>query len=94
MLKQALKPYKWYAMGSLLMVIVIVSSSLLQPSYLSDVLAAVLENDRAKIASMGVWLLRLLREYRQICGKLFSGKFKPSPMPILKNLMLEIWLSG
>ncbi|MCU0082364.1 ABC transporter ATP-binding protein [Streptococcus danieliae] len=57
MLKQALKPYKWYAMGSLLMVIVIVSSSLLQPSYLSDVLAAVLENDRAKIASMGVWLL-------------------------------------
>lgn len=57
MRKQALKPYKWYALGSLLMVIVIVSSSLLQPSYLSDVLAAVLENDRAKIASMGVWLL-------------------------------------
>lgn len=59
MLKQALKPYKWYVIGSLLMVIVIVSSSLLQPSYLSDVLAAVLENDQAKIASMGVWLLMI-----------------------------------
>lgn len=59
MLKQALKPYKWYVIGSLLMVIVIVSSSLLQPSYLSDVLAAVLENDQAKIAAMGVWLLMI-----------------------------------
>ncbi len=57
MLKQALKPYKWYVMGSVLMVIVIVSSALLQPSYLSDVLAAVLENDRDKIASIGGWLL-------------------------------------
>lgn len=57
MLKQALKPYKWYVLGSVLMVIVIVSSSLLQPSYLSDVLAAVLENDQDKIASIGVWLL-------------------------------------
>lgn len=57
MLKQVLKPYKWYVLGSVLMVIVIVSSSLLQPSYLSDVLAAVLENDQDKIASIGVWLL-------------------------------------
>ncbi|MBG9366914.1 ABC transporter ATP-binding protein [Streptococcus sp. NLN64] len=57
MLKQALKPYKWYVLGSVLMVIVIVASSLMQPSYLSDVLAAVLENDQDKISSIGVWLL-------------------------------------
>ncbi|MBJ6745035.1 ABC transporter ATP-binding protein [Streptococcus sp. 121] len=57
MLKQALKPYKWYVLGSVLMVIVIVASSLMQPSYLSDVLAAVLENNQDKISSIGVWLL-------------------------------------
>ncbi|MHB9782536.1 ABC transporter ATP-binding protein [Streptococcus sp. 10F2] len=57
MLKQALKPYKWYVLGSVFMVVVIVSSALLQPSYLSDVLAAVMENDQEKIASIGVWLL-------------------------------------
>ncbi|MBF0805690.1 MULTISPECIES: ABC transporter ATP-binding protein [unclassified Streptococcus] len=57
MLKQALKPYKWYVLGSVFMVVVIVSSALLQPSYLSDVLAAVMENDQEKIASIGVWLV-------------------------------------
>lgn len=57
MLKQALKPYKWYVLGSVFMVVVIVSSALLQPSYLSDVLAAVMENDQEKIASIGIWLL-------------------------------------
>lgn len=57
MLKKALKPYKWYVMASVLMTIVIVSSALLQPNYLKDVLSAVMENDKDKITSIGIWLL-------------------------------------
>lgn len=57
MLKKALKPYKWYVMGSVLMTILVVTSSLIQPQYLKDVLAAVLKNDQDKIYSIGIWLL-------------------------------------
>lgn len=57
MLKKALKPYKWYVMASVLMTIVIVLSALLQPNYLKDVLSAVMENDKDKITSIGIWLL-------------------------------------
>lgn len=57
MLIKAIMRYKWYALASLIMVGAVVSSSLLQPRYLKDILAAVLENDQAKIASIGVLLL-------------------------------------
>ena len=57
MLKQALKPYKWYVLGSVLMTIGVVASSLIQPQYLKDVLAAVLANDQDEIYRIGFWLL-------------------------------------
>lgn len=57
MLKRAILRYKWYALGSVLMVSTVVISSLLQPSYLQDVLEAVLMNDQEKISEVGVWLL-------------------------------------
>ncbi|MGT2911459.1 ABC transporter ATP-binding protein [Streptococcus cameli] len=57
MLKQAILRYKWYALGSVLMVSTVVISSLLQPSYLQDVLQAVMMNDQETISEVGVWLL-------------------------------------
>lgn len=59
MLKQALKPYKWYVAGSILMTCLVVTSALSQPQFLKDVLAAVLENDQDKIYSIGFWLLMI-----------------------------------
>ncbi|MFA9414764.1 MULTISPECIES: ABC transporter ATP-binding protein [unclassified Streptococcus] len=59
MLKRAILRYKWYALGSVLMVSTVVISSLLQPSYLQDVLEAVLMNDQEKISEVGVWLLTI-----------------------------------
>lgn len=57
MLKKAISRYKWYALGSVLMVSTVVISSLLQPSYLQDVLQAVMMNDQETISEVGVWLL-------------------------------------
>lgn len=57
MLKQALKPYKWYVLGSILMTIGVVISSLTQPQFLKKVLAAVLINDQDEIYRIGMWLL-------------------------------------
>lgn len=57
MLKRALFRYKWYALGSIIMVSTVVMSSLLQPSYLQDVLQAVFINDRKAIHEMGLRLL-------------------------------------
>lgn len=57
MLKKAIMNYKWYALGSLLMIIAVVASTLLQPHYLKDVLEAVIKNDKDKIAQVGVLLL-------------------------------------
>ena len=59
MLKQALKPYKWYVAGSILMTIGVVVSSLAQPQFLKDVLAAVLANDQDEIYRIGIWLLAI-----------------------------------
>lgn len=57
MLKQTLMRYKWYALASITMVSIVVITSLLQPSYLSDVLTAVMSNDQDKIFEVGKWLL-------------------------------------
>lgn len=57
MFKQAIMRYKWYALGSVLMVSTVVISSLLQPSYLEDVLQAVMMNDKERISEVGIWLL-------------------------------------
>ncbi|WEV60968.1 ABC transporter ATP-binding protein [Streptococcaceae bacterium ESL0729] len=57
MLFQFIKKYKWYALTSLVMIGFVVASSLLQPQYLKDVLAAVLNDDKDKILSIGVWLI-------------------------------------
>lgn len=57
MLKRAILRYRWYALGSVLMVSTVVMSSLLQPSYLQDVLQAVLKNDTTAINQMGLRLL-------------------------------------
>ena len=57
MFKRAILRYKWYALGSVVMVSLMVASALLQPQFLKDVLQAVLENDSDKIASIGFILL-------------------------------------
>ncbi|MBF0777974.1 ABC transporter ATP-binding protein [Streptococcus cuniculi] len=57
MLIKAIMKYKWYALGSICMVILYVSSSLLQPRFLQSVLAAVAENNQAGIYQLGGWLL-------------------------------------
>lgn len=57
MLKKAILKYKWYALGSFVMIIGVVASTLLQPHYLKDVLEAVIKNDKTKIAQVGVLLL-------------------------------------
>lgn len=57
MLKEAILRYKWYAMGSLIMIIGVVASSLLQPHYLKDVLSAVIQNNQDKIYNVGILLL-------------------------------------
>lgn len=48
MLKKAILKYKWYALGSFVMIIGVVASTLLQPHYLKDVLEAVIKNDKEK----------------------------------------------
>ncbi|WP_269761095.1 ABC transporter ATP-binding protein [Streptococcus dysgalactiae] len=57
MLKEAIFRYKWYALGSLIMIIGVVASSLLQPHYLKDVLSAVIQNTQDKIYNVGILLL-------------------------------------
>ncbi|VTS13606.1 ABC transporter ATP-binding protein [Streptococcus pseudoporcinus] len=57
MLKKAILKYKWYALGSFVMIIGVVASTLLQPHYLKDVLESVIKNDKEKIAQVGVLLL-------------------------------------
>ncbi|AGM99731.1 ABC transporter ATP-binding protein [Streptococcus iniae] len=57
MLKEAILKYKWYALGSMLMIIAVVASALLQPHYLQDILKAVIENDKGKIKEVGILLL-------------------------------------
>lgn len=57
MLKEAILRYKWYVLGSLLMIIGVVASSMLQPHYLKDVLSAVIQNNQDKIYDVGRLLL-------------------------------------
>lgn len=57
MLKEAVLRYKWYALGSILLVSTVVITTLLQPSYLKEVLTAVLMNDQDEIFRVGKWLL-------------------------------------
>lgn len=57
MLKEAILRYKWYALGSFIMIIGVVASSLLQPHYLKDVLSAVIQNNQDKIYNVGILLL-------------------------------------
>lgn len=57
MLKEAILRYKWYALGSLIIIIGVVASSLLQPHYLKDVLSAVIQNNQDKIYNVGILLL-------------------------------------
>lgn len=57
MLIKAILKYKWHVLASICMVILYVSSSLLQPRFLQNVLAAVAENNQAGIYQLGAWLL-------------------------------------
>lgn len=57
MLKKAILRYKWFALASIIMTIAVVSSTLLQPHYLKDVLEAVIKNDKSKISEVGSLLL-------------------------------------
>ncbi|MGT2800129.1 ABC transporter ATP-binding protein [Streptococcus marmotae] len=57
MLIRAIMKYKWHALASVCMVFFYVMSSLLQPRFLQNVLAAVAENDQAGIYQLGGWLL-------------------------------------
>lgn len=57
MLIQKIKTYKWQALASLLMTGLMVASSLLQPSYLQEVLGALLAGKYEAIYSIGAWLI-------------------------------------
>ena len=57
MLFNAIKQYKFWALGSLAMGIIVVATSLWQPQILTQVLEAVSKNDKEKIAGYGVQLL-------------------------------------
>ena len=57
MLFQKIKAYKWQALASLVMTGLMVTSSLLQPRYLQEVLEALLTGDNEAIYTIGLWLI-------------------------------------
>lgn len=57
MLFQKIKAYKWQALVSLIMTGLMVTSSLLQPRYLQEVLEALLTGDNEAIYHIGFWLI-------------------------------------
>lgn len=57
MLFQKIKAYKWQALASLVMTGLMVTSSLLQPRYLQEVLEALLTGDNEAIYNIGFWLI-------------------------------------
>lgn len=57
MLFQKIKAYKWQALASLVMTGLMVTSSLLQPRYLQEVLEALLAGDHEAIYTIGFWLI-------------------------------------
>ncbi|MDG3146242.1 ABC transporter ATP-binding protein/permease [Streptococcus suis] len=57
MFKNAILRYKWHALTSLVLTSIVVITTLLQPSYLKDVLTAVLLNDQDEIFRVGKILL-------------------------------------
>lgn len=57
MLFQKIKAYKWRALASLVMTGLMVTSSLLQPRYLQEVLEALLTGDNEAIYTIGFWLI-------------------------------------
>ena len=57
MLFQKIKAYKWQALVSLIMTGLMVTSSLLQPRYLQEVLEALLTGDNETIYHIGFWLI-------------------------------------
>ena len=57
MLFQKIKAYKWQALASLIMTGLMVTSSLLQPRYLQEVLEALLTGDNETIYHIGFWLI-------------------------------------
>ena len=57
MLFQKIKAYKWQALASVVMTGLMVTSSLLQPRYLQEVLEALLTGDNEAIYTIGFWLI-------------------------------------
>ncbi|HFU4496526.1 TPA: ABC transporter ATP-binding protein [Streptococcus suis] len=57
MFKNAIIRYKWHALTSVVLTSIVVITTLLQPSYLKDVLTAVLLNDQDEIFRVGKILL-------------------------------------
>lgn len=57
MFKKAILGYKWYALGSVLMVSTMVASALVQPQLLKQVLQAVIDNNKSQLTSLGALLL-------------------------------------
>lgn len=57
MLFQKIKAYKWQVLASLIMTGLMVTSSLLQPRYLQEVLEALLTGDNEAIYNIGFWLI-------------------------------------
>ena len=57
MLFQKIKAYKWQVLASLIMPGLMVTSSLLQPRYLQEVLEALLTGDNEAIYTIGFWLI-------------------------------------
>jgi len=81
MLFQKIKAYKWQALASLIMTGLMVTSSLLQPRYLQEILEALLTGDNEAIYTIGFWLILVA-----LIG-LVAGRFKLFHTPILRSLM-------
>ncbi|MGT2907999.1 ABC transporter ATP-binding protein [Streptococcus dentiloxodontae] len=67
MLFRVLKPYKWQALLSVILVSAYVASMLLQPRYLTNVLNAVRHNNQEQIYSVGILLL-VIAGIGLLCG--------------------------
>ena len=61
MFKNAILRYKWHALTSVVLTSIVVITTLLQPSYLKDVLTAVLLNDQDEIFRVEIILLVIAR---------------------------------
>ena len=78
MLIKAIKQYKFWTLGSLAMVILVVGTTLWQPQILTKVLEAVSNNDKEKIMDYGIQLIIIAG---LACSRASSTRFLQLRLP-------------